>query len=459
MCAGENHLRLSPLGGKISRCETKLAFRRGLLACLVANHSTDGGTNLYNELPFCNYRTDQLTFIPQGEDSAPSHLLSSSGGVDEKNGKNPRRVGGRLEARNTSCSIIYGAFSAECVVRRAAKAVEVLGVLHDHVRFANSPARAELAENICSRLREWSRGEHGRSVPSARSCAPVRLDTSEQARRDLFGLGVGDRVLSAEGEAVVLGATKHSLWVEVEPTSSSSANSSGFSRGSRAWDPERGESGQEDASQENRGHNASSAETTAMSSPRHRRIVGRRGSRIMSWSRCTVRQIFNNPEDYVVSRHETPLVSEERLTIAKDVGDRDDGGQDEVDGVAASTIDHLRADEVRNMLSRWTRAMDEQLEHHLTKLADSVAVASPLDLPFDALRKLPPSNVLFPYESPIAPAEVWARVALLLYVNDLILPLLPLVDTSSDDRGPLSMLIHKCKHLVFQVAKISFLDR
>ncbi|CAM9095192.1 unnamed protein product, partial [Hapterophycus canaliculatus] len=403
-------------------------------------------------------RTDQLTFIPQEDDTAPSHPFSPGGAIDEEHGQSPTRVVGRSEAQKPSCKAIFGTFSAECVVRRAAKALEVLEVLNDPARFTGSSASAKLAENICLRLREWSRGEHRMSVPSARSCAPVRLDTSEQARRDLFGLGVGDRVLSAEGEATVLGATKHSLWVQVEPTSSSSANFSGFSRGSRAWDSERAERGREDASEGNRGHQASSPEATAISSPSHRRIVGRRGSRIMPWSRCTVRQIFNNPEDYVVSRHETPTVSEGRLTAATNVVNRDNLGQ-RADGVVASTAGHLHTDEVRGMLSRWTRRMDEELGHHLTELANSTAVASPSDLPFDALRKIPPSDIMFPNASPIAPAEVWARVALLLYVNDLVLPLLPFVDTSSDDRGPLSALIHKCKHLVFQTAKLSFLNR
>lgn len=367
------------------------------------------------------------------------------------------RIGGRSEAQNTSCKVIYGAFSAECVVRRAAKALEILGVLHDPARFASSPAGAELAENISSRLLEWSRGEHGRSVPSARSCAPVRLDTSEHGRRDLFGLGVGDRVLSAEGEATVLGATKHSLWVEVEPTLSSSTCSSGFSRGARAWDSDRAEGAREETPEGGRGHIASTADVTATSSPPHRRIAGRKASRIMPWSRCTVRQIFNNPEDYVVSRHETPPVSQERPTTATD--DRHSTGQRETGGVVASTGDCLHPSQVRDMLLRWTRRMDEELEHQLTKLANSMAVASPSDLPFDALRELPPYDVIFPNASPIAQAEVRARAALLLDVNDLVLPLLPLVDTSSNDRGPLSMLIHKCRHLVFQAAKLEFLDR
>ncbi|CAM9328498.1 unnamed protein product, partial [Scytosiphon promiscuus] len=403
-------------------------------------------------------RSDQLTFLPQDDDATPSHRTSPDGAVDDENGMNAPRVGGRPKAENTSCNIIYGAFSAECVIRRAAKALEVLGILHDPSRSAGSAASGELVENICSRLREWSRGEHGRSVPSARSCAPVRLDTSEQARQDLFGLGVGDRVLSAEGEATVLGATKHSLWVELEPASSSSATSEGFSQASRAWDSETARRGRKDASKGNPGHTASVAEATTMLSPPHRRLVGRRGSRIMPWSRCTVRRIFNNPEDYVVSRHETSTASEGRFPPAADVDGRDNLGQNETEGIAAGTVDHLRIDEVQDLFLRWTPRMDEELEHHLTKLADSMAIASPLDLTFDALSKMPLSTSSFPDASPVALAEVWARVALLLYVNDLVLPLLPLVDTSSDDRGPLSALIHKCRHMLFQAAKLSLLD-
>lgn len=334
--------------------------------------------------------------------------------------------------------VLYGTFSAECVVRRASKVLEVLGALNDDNNELASPAGIELVDAVRSRLLGWSRGEHGKSVPSARMCAPVRVDTSDQARRDLFGLGAGDRVLSAEGEATVLGATRHSLWVTVEATSSSSTSSPGFHRGPRAWGSEVADMRQED---ESRGHDSSSSSHRSRS----------RGSKIASWSRGTVRQIIGRPEEYVVSRQTTRTDSVEQFGAATSEHVRDNT-------VADSAVD-LGPDEVQKMLSRWTASMDEALGRHLSNLTDSMAVASPLDLPFDALEKLPSSKDMFLRASSVDPAEVRARATLLLYVNDLVLPLLPLVDTAAANRGPLGDLVHKFRHLLFRQGKLLLLDK
>eukprot|EP00903_Cladosiphon_okamuranus_P007137 g6932.t1 len=377
-------------------------------------------------------RNDQLTFIPREDNATPPPTPSPDVNVGETSAVGSARAGG----------VLYGTFSAECVVRRASKVLEVLGAL-DHDGGLASPAGVELVDAVRSRLFGWVRGEHGKSVPSSRTCAPVRIDTSDQARRDLFGLGARDRVLSAEGEATVLGATKHSLWVAVEATSSSSASSPGLNRDPRAWGSEVEDMQPEGESRGNGGYNSPSSS--------HRNRTGVRGSKIASWSRGTVRQIIGRPEEYVVSRHATRTDSVEQFGPAST-------NEDARDSTVADDVVDLSPDEVQNMLSRWTPSMDEALGRHLSSLADSMAVSSPLDVPFNALDNLPSTKDMFLRVSSVAPAEVRARATLLLYVNDLVAPLLPLVDTAVDNRGPLGNLVHKFRHLLFKQAKFSLLD-
>ncbi|CAM9356733.1 unnamed protein product [Ectocarpus sp. 12 AP-2014] len=403
-------------------------------------------------------RNDQLTFIPPEDHASPPPVPFPGSAAGDKNGGGPTRVGGGMDVPCTYSKVLYGTFSAECVVRRAAKALQLLETLNDQGKLATSSVRADLMDDIRSRLLRWSRGEHGRSVASVRPWAPVRLDTSEQARRDLFGLGVGDRVLSAEGEATVLGATRHALWVAVEATSSASACTPGLSRGSRVWGSELPDNRYGDAARGFPGNNTPAATSATVWSPSHQRFVGKSGSKITAWSRRTVRQIASRPEDYVISRHTTPADSVERLGTTTNVDDdRDSTGQHQTAGEVAVVDDFLRTDEARNVLSRWTPKMDEELGRHLIKLADTMEVATPLDLPFNVLEKLPSSTEMFPGTDPVAPAEIWARTALLLYVNDLVLPLLPLISTTQGGRGPLGTLIHKFRHLIFKTTKLELL--
>lgn len=126
--------------------------------------------------------------------------------VGEKSGGTPPRVGGNADVTKTSSNALYGTFSAECVIRRASKALEVLGILTEGCGL-ESPAGIQLVEDIRFYLLRWSKGEKGRLLSSA-NAPPVRLDTSQQVRQDFFGLGVGDQVMSADGEATVLGATR-----------------------------------------------------------------------------------------------------------------------------------------------------------------------------------------------------------------------------------------------------------
>jgi len=207
---------------------------------------------------------------------------------------------------------------------------------------------------------------------------------------------------------------------------------------------------QEGESRVDGGHSMSAAEVTETSSrlDEIQCALGRRRSKITSWSRSTVRQIVGRPEEYVVSRHTTPTGSADQPGVAMN-----DKGQ-----IGAVNNGHLCAGEVRTMLARWTHAMDEALGHHLASLADSMGVSSPLDLPFSALGSLPQPKEMFPDVSYVTPAEVWARATLLLYVNDLALPLLSLIDTALDINGPLSVLVHKCRSLLFRQAKLSLLD-
>lgn len=374
-----------------------------------------------------------MTFLPPKDHAVPTPPPSPDVDVDETSGVASARDGG----------VPYGTFSAECVVRRASKVLEVLGALDGDGELA-SPAGVQLVDAVRSHLLGWSRGEHGKSVPSARTCAPVRVDTSDQARRDLFGLGAGDRVLSAEGEATVLGATRHSLWVTVEATSSSSASSPGFHRGPRAWGSEVADMRQDGESRGNSGQDSSSSS--------HRNRAGAKGSKIASWSRGTVRQIVGRPEEYVVSRHTTRTDSVEQYGAAA-------ANEDARDSTVADGVVDLGLDELQNTLSRWTPSMDVALGRHLSSLADSMAVSSPLDLPFNALENLPSTKDMFLRVSSVAPAEVRARATLLLYVNDLVLPLLPLVDTAVGNRGPLGSLVHKFRHLLFKQAKLLLLDK
>lgn len=205
-------------------------------------------------------------------------------------------------------------------------------------------------------------------------------------------------------------------------------------------------------------HASSVVAPTTISRPPYRSGAGRRESRTMSWSRCTVRQIIGRPEDYAINRGETPVNSLEGPISSKSAssGDSDDIAEQGVD-VAAAVVGLLYTDQLPIILSKWTREMDEELRRRLDKLAESSAVSSLLDLPFDTLENLPASADLFPLTASLTAAELWARATVLLYVNDLVIPLLPLVDASRDRSGPLGALVYKCRHLIITEAKLSLL--
>lgn len=363
-------------------------------------------------------------------------------------GAGPTRVGGSADTHIAQSEVVYGTFIAECVVRRASKALEVLGVL-TQAGGLESPAGFGFVEDVRMRLVRWSRGEQGRPCSSAYACAPVNLDTSHRARQLFFGLGAGDRVMSAEGGATVLGATKHSVWVSVESASSPpSARPPALDRGLRAWDSEISDKNQEDSCRGgHRGHAPGVEVVATGSSPSHRSIFGRPGSKTTSWSRSIVRQIVSHPEDFTVSHRTAPEKSD-------DASRRHHGGDVQHD------VDLIRTEGLRTLLARWTPAMDEELARRLDQLAESMAVLSPLELPLEAVVKNLPavSASSFPLTASVAPLELCARATLLLYVNELVLPLLPLVNTKAAERGPLGALLHKCRHLILTATKMSLLS-
>lgn len=346
--------------------------------------------------------------------------------------------------------MVYGTFIAECVVRRASKALEILGVL-TQAGGLEGPAGVGLVEDIRLRLVRWSRGEQGRSCSSAYACAPVNLDTSHRARQDFFGVGVGDRIVSAGGEATVLGATKHSIWVTVEAASSpSSACPPALDQGLRAWDSEKVDKNQEDSCRGHRGQSPGVEVVATGPSPSHRSIFGKPGSKTTSWSRSIVRQIVGLPEFFTISRCTPPEESDH------DIGKNHGGDVHDVQ----HDVDIIRTGELPILLARWTPAMDEELARRLDQLAESMAVSTPLELPLEAItvQHLPVVSALaFPLTASMAPVEVWARATLLLYVNELVLPLLPLVNTKSAECGPLGALLHKCRQLILTATKMSLL--
>lgn len=158
-------------------------------------------------------RHDQLTLLPPElhatytptTTSTVKHAADGDGG--EAQGIGVRSGIDGLELLPADYVALHGTFSAECVIRRATRSLEVLEILSEPRGF-ESPRGRKLTESILSDFEKRLSGHRGRSLPSSHVCTPVRLDASERARADFFDLGIGDRVLSAEGEATVMGATR-----------------------------------------------------------------------------------------------------------------------------------------------------------------------------------------------------------------------------------------------------------
>lgn len=449
---------------------------------LIANKRDHHALSEYNQCfkltalishttPCLNNRGDQLTLVSSEDEATPAAVIAVPGGLRDSQHReaSPIRVGGGDDTKCFSIESFHGTFSAECVVRRAAKALEVLGALLTD-RKLESPAGHDLVECVRTHLRHWSRGEQRRSLSSVHTCLPVRLDTSEQARQAFFGVGTGDQIQVEGRQATVLGATRHSVWVCVEgawPISTCAAalrqrlgmwksamlgeDTEGKSRRHAVRDQEKADTGVADS--------AGAQCTKPTASPRFH-TGKRQGSKILPWSRRTLRQVLDYAEDFILTRRTTPATPFERKGLATraedERGDADRGVP--VTSMAVALWDLLTTnDELRSALSKWTPGMDEELRRRLDEVTESSAGAGPLDLPLNALENLPSCPELFPLTSGLAPAHVWARAALLVYVNDLVLPLIRLVDASPDACRPLGMSIRKCRYLLLKEEKVALL--
>lgn len=348
-------------------------------------------------------------------------------------------------------SVLHGSFSAECLIRRATKAFEVLDVLTREGGL-ETPTGSSLVESTRSCLIRWSKGQLGRSVSPAYCCTPVRVNTSEEARQHFFGLGAGDRVISADGGATILGATTHSLWVSVDAPPSSPGSFPIFGRESREWDSHMVDTDRNGVDEHGKGHELSGQGDLTLLSRVHPSSAGGQEVKIVSWFRSNVRRIVSHPEDFVIRRVETPVDSAERKINSS--SSKDDGESEaDVRGIAPN---NLSIDDVRRAVSAWTPAMDEELVCRLDMFAESLALVSPLELPFDILQDLPTGEATFPLTASMRIDSVRARASLLFYVNNLVLHILPYVGGASE-RGALGYLIRKCKHLIFKEAKLSLL--
>lgn len=161
----------------------------------------------------------------------------------------------------------------------------------------------------------------------------------------------------------------------------------------------------------------------------------RRERRVASWSRRTVRQIIGRPKEYVVSRVELPVkMARPKSATSADAQAWNGGAASNHEEEGRAPAECILPDkaELKTTLrsSQWTRAKDEELR-----------------------RRLDVCPVIASFES----AELRVRAALVLHVNDLVLPLLPLVNTSAGGRGPLGVLMRKCRHLILNEAKLSLL--
>lgn len=108
-------------------------------------------------------------------------------------------------------------------------------------------------------------------------------------------------------------------------------------------------------------------------------------------------------------------------------------------------------------LSGWTRAMDGELRRYLDHMTEYFGAIGLFHVPFGALDQLPDADQ-FPLICTVPPAALRARVALVLHVNELVLPLLPLVDTTIGGCGKLGALIRAQRHIILNKAKLSLLN-
>lgn len=270
-------------------------------------------------------------------------------------------------------------------------------------------------------------------------------------------------------------ASRHSLWVLLKASSSIASEAAEISSQSAAiWNSKQPE-GKHEAGDSMQGACDSVASLAGVSVPLRTGIPPRPEANIASWPRRVIRQITNHPDKYVISRVEpsakleVPGSKSSTTTAGRGEGD-DSRGKGYRSGTGQTNGERYEERSMRQedgfklpdaaklkvMLSGWTRAMDEELKRMLDTLAESAAFGSLLCFPFVSLES-PPNPATFPLISAVAPADIRARAALLLHVNELILPLLPLVDTATHGRGYLGASIRKYRHVLLHKAKLSVL--
>lgn len=154
----------------------------------------------------CAVRGDQLTLIPPDASAAYATSPYPAYDAEQFQGSSVLR-NVEEQASGTSSTPPHCTFSAECVVRRAAKVLEVLQILSEDEECHN-PVGVRLLQEALSDIERSCSRPCRISLPSSHVFSPVLLDTSEKIRETFHGLGVGDRVLSAEVEGTILGATR-----------------------------------------------------------------------------------------------------------------------------------------------------------------------------------------------------------------------------------------------------------
>lgn len=229
---------------------------------------------------------------------------------------------------------------------------------------------------------------------------------------------------------------RHALWIWLEAFADGALNP-----GSGWWDsgkPGGGSVGLDEI----RGARGSTVGTVGVSMPIGRPWHRRAQGKVVSWSRRVVRRITASTEGCAISRA-TPRSPE----APRESGRSSRAGSPELPG----------ADDLRRVLAGWTEAMDEELKRYLDGRAGRGTPAGLLRVPFPSPGDIASDREQLPLLSSVPSADIRARACLLLLVNELVVPVLPLVDAGSAGRGQLGALVRKQRHVILKGVKLSLL--
>lgn len=251
------------------------------------------------------------------------------------------------------------------------------------------------------------------------------------------------------------------MWVSLEMSASSPVSTTGLGQGADASSVDVEDRQQYNDTDRLHGINTPvESDTTPKSMVSPAGVSGLKKSKILPLSRRTVRQITTRPEEYVISRG-VALMGAQRSANVPTANAHDGvgfGTRRDEDGTTAAECKAKSITEFQQLFSRWTPAMDHETRQYLERASDSFARGCSLDVPSEALRNISSTCAdTFALIRNLSSAEVRARAALLLHVNDLVIPLLPLLDPSAGGCGPLGALVRKNRHLLFTEAKSSLL--